>query len=400
MPGASGKGYSLSFGFRLVETAPGTAARAGVLNTSHGEIMTPVFMPVGTQATVKSLAPSDLAAMGAQIVLANAYHLFLRPGSSVVRDLGGLHRFMAWHHPILTDSGGFQVFSLGHLRRIGDDGVVFRSHIDGSEHLFSPERVVAIQEELGADIIMAFDECTAYPSDHQYNRLALDRTHRWADRCLAAHTRSDQALFGIVQGGMFPDLRRECAQGLVSLNFPGYAVGGLSIGEPKETTFEMLEATMPLLPADRPRYLMGVGSPEDLFESVARGADMFDSVLPTRVARNGALFTRDGRKNIRNASFKRLDQPFDGSCDCYTCKTFSAAYVHHLFRAEELLGYRLASIHNLRFLIKLMERMRRAILDGSFLSLKRQFMARYRPTDQEVRLAQKQKWVESQHAKG
>lgn len=389
----------MAIAFELIKKDARTAARAGVLRTPHGEVPTPVFMPVGTQATVKTLAPFELEDMGAKIVLSNAYHLFLRPGSSLIATLGGLHKFMAWQRPILTDSGGFQVFSLGHLRRINDDGVVFRSHIDGSEHLFTPERVVAIQEEIGADIIMAFDECTPYPSDLEYNREALERTHRWAQRCLNARTRKDQALFGIVQGGMFPELRRESASFLASLDFPGYAVGGLSVGEPKELTASILEETTPFLPEGKPRYLMGVGSPEDLFECVARGIDMFDCVLPTRVARNGALFTRYGRRNIRNASFKALDEPIDASCDCYTCRTFTAAYVHHLFHSEELLAYRLASIHNLRFLIRLMEDIRQSILAGTFSQSKDAFTASYKPTDQEVRLAQKQKWIEAQRNK-
>ncbi|MBI2955638.1 MAG: tRNA guanosine(34) transglycosylase Tgt [Chloroflexi bacterium] len=385
--------------FELVKTEKHSAARAGVLHTPHGDVPTPVFMPVGTQATVKTLSPLELLEIGARIILSNTYHLFLRPGSSLIASFGGLHRFMAWPRPILTDSGGFQVFSLGHLGRVRDDGVSFRSHIDGSEHLFTPERVIAIQEELGADVIMAFDECTPYPSDLEYNRKALKRTHNWAQRCLAAQTRRDQALFGIVQGGMFPELRRESARFLTSLDFPGYAIGGLSVGEPKELSAKILEETVPLLPEGKPRYLMGVGSPEDLVEFVARGIDMFDCVLPTRVARNGALFTRHGRRNIGNASFKALDQPIDESCDCYTCRTFSAAYVHHLFRSEELLAYRLASIHNLRFMIRLMEEVRASILSGSFDRLREEFLASYTPTDQGVRLSQKAKWVEAQRRK-
>ena len=390
----------MSFGFDLVKTSVRGAARAGVLYTAHGAVTTPVFMPVGTQATVKSLTPEDLEAAGASIILSNAYHLYLRPGTQVISSLGGLHRFMGWPRAILTDSGGFQVFSLGHLRRIDDDGVTFRSHIDGSEHLFTPERVVEIQEELGADIIMAFDECTPYPSDLEYNRKALERTHRWAERCLAAQRREDQALFGIVQGGMFPELRRESVRFLSSLDFPGYAIGGMSVGEPKALTRAMLEETVPLLPENRPRYLMGIGSPEDLLECVSRGVDMFDCVLPTRIARNGALFTRQGRLNARSAALRRSDKPVDATCDCYTCQKFSAAYVHHLFRAEELLAYRLASIHNIRFLIHLMEDIRRAILEDTFDRFKEEFLAEYRPTDEEVRVTQKQKWIKAQRAKG
>ena len=390
----------MPFDFDLVKTSERGAARAGVLRTPHGAVATPVFMPVGTQATVKSLTPEDLEAAGAQIILSNTYHLYLRPGGPVISSLGGLHRFMGWPHAILTDSGGFQVFSLGHLRRIDDNGVTFRSHIDGSEHLFTPERVVEIQEELGADIIMAFDECTPYPSDLEYNRKALARTHRWAERCLVAHKREDQALFGIVQGGMFPELRQESARFLSTLDFPGYAIGGLSVGEPKWLTHAVLEETVPLLPEDRPRYLMGIGSPEDLLECTSRGVDMFDCVLPTRIARNGALFTRRGRLNARGASLRTLDKPIDETCDCYTCQKFSAAYVHHLFKAEELLAYRLASIHNIRFLTHLMESARHAILNGTFAQFKDDFLAEYRSTDEEVRVAQKQKWIESQRAKG
>jgi len=352
-------------------------------------------MPVGTQATVKTLAPPDLEDLGAQIVLANAYHLYLRPGPDLIASLGGLHRFMAWPHSILTDSGGFQVMSLGHLRKVTEEGVCFRSHIDGSEHFLTPERVVEIEEQLGADIIMAFDECAMQPADYRYTREAMERTHRWAERCLRAHQRGDQALFGIVQGGVYPDLRRESSRFLASLDFPGYGIGGLSVGEPKDQMWAALEEVMPFLPPYRPRYLMGVGSPEDLVEGIARGVDMFDCVLPTRVARNGAFFTANGRCNIRNARFRTQREPLDPHCDCYTCRTFSAAYLHHLFRSEELLAYRLATIHNLRFLVRLVERCREAILKGYFAQFREEFLSSYRPTDQEVRLKQKRKWVES-----
>ena len=370
-----------------------------MLRTRHGEALTPLFMPVGTQATVKSLAPADLLEIGATVVLANTYHLYLRPGAELVAALGGLHHFMAWPRGLLTDSGGFQVFSLGHMSRIDDDGVRFRSHIDGSEHYFTPERSLAVQELLGADIAMAFDECAPYPSDRPYALAAMERTHRWAERSLRAHKRAEQVLFGIVQGATYPDLRRASARFIGGLGFDGIAVGGLSVGEPKETMLAMLEETIPLLPADKPRYLMGVGTPEDLLEGVARGVDMFDCVLPTRVARNGALFTRRGRLNVRNAAFRAVDGPIEAGCDCYTCRTFSMAYVHHLFRAEELLSYRLATIHNLRFMQRLMEDVRRAILDGTFPAFKAEFLAGYATVDEQVRAEQRAKWLKRQTSK-
>jgi len=369
------------FRFEVIAECPKTRARAGLIYTPHGEIPTPVFAPVGTQATVKSVSPRELEELGVTLLLANTYHLFLRPGADTIANLGGLHRFMAWDGPILTDSGGFQVFSLKYLRRLSDEGVLFRSHIDGSEHLFSPEKVIEIQEKLGADIIMALDECTPYPSDHAYNEEALRRTHTWAQRCKAAHTRRDQALFGIMQGGMFPELRRRSVDFITGLDFPGYAIGGLSVGEPKEMTLEMLEFTVPLLPKDKPIHLLGVGSPEDLFECVARGTDIFDCVLPTRIARNGAFFTRTGRLNIRNAQFAQDPSPPEPGCQCYTCAHFSKAYLRHLFKAGEILGIHLATLHNLHFIIKLMEEMRTAILDGSFPSLMEEFLSAYQPVD-------------------
>ncbi|MCL4535447.1 MAG: tRNA guanosine(34) transglycosylase Tgt [Bacteroidetes bacterium] len=381
--------------FEIVARCPDTGARAGRLTLPHGEVLTPLFMPVGTQATVKSLAPAELEALGAHVVLANTYHLALRPGPDVVAALGGLHKFMGWPHNLLTDSGGFQVFSLGHLRRVDADGVSFRSHIDGSEQRLTPESAVAIQEQLGADIIMAFDECAPSDADEEHHRQAMVRTSRWAARCRQAQTRRDQSLFGIVQGGLFPYLRRQSAETLVAMDFPGYAVGGLSLGEPKAQMWRVLEATTCHLPLDKPRYLMGVGSPEDLFEAVARGVDMMDAVLPTRVARNGAFFTRRGRRNIRNAAFRTMDAPVEEGCDCYTCTHFSAAYVHHLFRCEELLAYRLASIHNLRFAVSLMEEVRRAIVAGRFAQLREEFLAGYQATDEGVRLEQKRRWEAS-----
>lgn len=347
-------------------------ARLGQISTPHGEVHTPAFAPVGTQATVKALDPRDLHELGVEILLCNTYHLYLRPGADLIADLGGLHGFMDWDGPILTDSGGFQVFSLAAQRRIDLDGVTFRSHVDGSLHRLTPAIAVQVQEQLGADIIMCLDECVM-PLEREAVEQALTRTHAWAQRCRVAHTRSDQALFGIVQGGIFPDLRRESARFLVDLDFPGYAIGGLSVGENKSQTLEALEATVPLLPADRPRYLMGVGAPEDLLEGVARGIDLFDCVLPTRLARNAALFTRWGRINLRNARFERDPQPPDVGCECYTCRHFSLAYLRHLFKAEELLGYRLATIHNVHFLLQLMRDIRAALCEGRFADFYQHF---------------------------
>ena len=378
-----------SFRFELIKVDDQTSARVGVMHTPHGDIPTPVFAPVGTQATVKTLSPRELEEMDARLVLANTYHLYLRPGADLIARLGGLHRFMSWNGPLLTDSGGFQIFSLQGLRRVGDDGVWFRSHLDGSEHFLSPEKAVEIQEKLGADIIMALDEC-AVPFDRQYNEEALRRTHLWAERCLHAHRRPDQALFGIMQGGIFPDLRAESAQYLSSLDFPGYAIGGLSVGESKESMHEILALSTSLLPNDKPRYLMGVGSPEDLFECVARGVDQFDCVLPTRLARNGAVFTRTGRINLRNAQYAEDPSPVEQDCPCYTCRNFSRAYLRHLIKAKEILGLRLNAIHNVSFLLQLMQEIRVSILAGSFLDLKARFLSHYRVPDQEVRVRQRQ----------
>lgn len=336
-------------------------ARRGTLMTNHGPVETPVFMPVGTQATVKSMAPFELEEMGARIVLSNTYHLYLRPGAELVDKLGGLHGFMKWNGPILTDSGGFQVFSLGPLRKIREQGVEFRSHIDGSRHFFTPESVMRTEELLGADIAMAFDECVPYPATYEYTKAATERTSRWAARCKAAHTREDQSLFGIVQGGMFADLRKMSAASLVEMDFPGYGIGGLSVGEEKPLMYEMLEETTPCLPEDKPRYLMGVGSPDCLVEGVLRGVDMFDCVLPTRIGRNGTVFTSKGKLVIRNAKYKEDPRPLDEKCGCYACKNFSRAYIRHLFNTGEILGARLASTHNLYFLINLMATLREAI---------------------------------------
>ncbi len=376
----------MSFGFSLRRTDAGSRARLGEMRTPHGQIDTPAFAPVGTQATVKALAPRDLHALGAELILSNTYHLYLRPGADVVADLGGLHRFMGWDGPILTDSGGFQVFSLAENRKITDDGVEFQSHVDGSRHLFTPEMVVRVQEQLGADVIMCFDEC-AEPYDRAYNEQALARTHSWAERCRAAQTRDDQALFGIVQGGVFPDLRRQSAEFLAGLDFPGYAIGGLSVGESKAEMYEMLDVIAPLLPEGKPRYLMGVGAPEDLLEGVARGVDFFDCVLPTRLARNAALYTRQGRLNIRNAQFERDPAPIEAGCGCYTCRHFSRAYLRHLFKARELLAYRLATIHNVHFLLQLMRDVRAALAEGRFPAFKAEFLAEYPVIPHAVRAA-------------
>lgn len=355
------------------------AARAGVLHTPHGELPTPIFCPVGTQATVKAVTPAQLADMGAVMVLANTYHLYLRPGADLVAELGGLHAFMQWDGPILTDSGGFQVFSLAEMRKIDENGVTFKSHIDGSMHRFTPEVSIGIQEKLGADIIMCFDEC-APPTDRDYNIRALARTHAWAERCQAAQSRSDQALFGIVQGGIFPDLRAMSARFLSALDFPGYAIGGLSVGETKAEMHAMLEVVEPLLPANKPRYLMGVGSPEDLINGIARGVDIFDCVLPTRLARHQAAMTRRGRVNLMNTTHTHSAAPIEDGCQCYTCQHFTRAYLRHLIVAKEMLAATLISIHNLSMLLTLVRDARKAILAGDFSSFSAEFLATYPAT--------------------
>jgi queuine tRNA-ribosyltransferase len=366
----------MAFGFQLLKKDSHSRARIGVMHTPHGPIPTPAFAPVGTQATVKAVSPRELQELGTALILANTYHLYLRPGPDTIADLGGLHGFMGWDGPIMTDSGGFQVFSLAHLRAVDMTGVTFRSHLDGSEHLFTPEKVIEIQEKLGADIILCLDECPE-PLDYDYNVQALERTHHWAERCRAAHTRHDQALFGIVQGGAFADLRRQSAEFITTLDFPGYSIGGLSVGEPKELMHEMLDVTMPLLPEDKPRHLLGVGSPEDLFEGVARGIDIFDCVLPTRIARNGAVLVRTGRLNLRNAQHADDPAPVEEGCDCYTCRHFSRAYLRHLITAKEILGLRLATLHNLHFVLNLMRQIRQSIFDSTFTALKEEFLAGY-----------------------
>lgn len=338
-------------------------ARTGVLHTPHGDIFTPVFAPVGTQATVKAMSPAELERLGATLVLANTYHLYLRPGDDVIAELGGLHQFMHWHNPILTDSGGFQIFSLTDIQKIDEQGVVFKSHVDGSNHLLTPEKSIAIQENLGADIIMTFDECTS-PFDQKYNEQALNRTHAWAERCIAAKKRSDQALFGIVQGGIFPDLRIKSAEFITSLGFPGYAIGGLSVGESKEDTYRIIETVNQVLPEDKPRYLMGVGAPIDIINAVLRGVDIFDCVLPTRLARHSAALTWSGRMNLANARYSRDEQPLVKNCTCYTCQNFSRAYIRHLIMAKEILAPMLLSIHNVHSLLTLMQNIRQSISQG------------------------------------
>ncbi|MBS4031353.1 MAG: tRNA guanosine(34) transglycosylase Tgt [Clostridiales bacterium] len=362
--------------YTLLKECSRTGARAGILHTPHGDVPTPVFMPVGTQATVKTMSPEELKDIGANIILSNTYHLYLRPGHELVRAAGGLHKFMNWDRAILTDSGGFQVFSLGPLRKIKEEGVTFRSHLDGSEHFLSPEKVMEIQEALGADVIMAFDECAPYPAERDYIKDSLERTSRWAERCLKAQTRKDQTLFAIVQGGMYPDLRRESAKQLVTMGFPGYAVGGLSVGEPADFMYEMLDATIPLLPQNKPRYLMGVGTTDYLIEGVARGVDMFDCVLPTRIARNGTVLTRDGYLTVRNRPFADDFRPLEEGCQCYTCRNYTRAYIRHLIKANEIFGFRLTTYHNLYVLVHFMERIRESILNNSFPELYQEFNAR------------------------
>jgi queuine tRNA-ribosyltransferase len=349
-------------------------------------------MPVGSQATVKAVTPEQLKEVGVQLVLANIYHLYLRPGIETISRAGGLHRFMDWDRAILTDSGGFQIFSLSGLQEVNDAGIKFRSHIDGSEHFISPEQDILFQEAAGADVIMALDICPAFQDGPEKVKEATERTHRWAERCLKARRRHDQALFGIVQGGFKPQWRQESARIISSLDFAGFAIGGLSLGEPKELTCSMIDATVPFLPEDRPRYLMGVGSPEDILNTVSRGIDMFDSVLPTRVGRNGGLYTARGRINVRNSTWKESALPVDPMCGCYTCRHFSAAYLHHLFRAEELLAYTLATIHNLYFMHNFMSQIRATLAEGTFNAFKESFLAGYRASDEAVRIAQKQKW--------
>lgn len=364
--------------FQLHKTDTRTKARRGTLSTPHGRIETPVFMPVGTQATVKAIktdAVRHLGAEGAHILLANTYHLYLRPGHEIIREAGGLHAFMNWDGAILTDSGGFQVFSLGDLRKITEEGVAFRSHIDGSAHMFTPEKSIEVQQALGADIIMAFDECAPYPADRSYVEQSLQRTTRWLQRCKQHHRNEErQSLFGIMQGGMYSDLRRQSAEQIVELDLPGYAIGGLSVGEPKPLMYEVLDACVDYLPAEKPRYLMGVGSPDCLFEGVERGIDLFDCVLPTRIARNGTAFTSRGRVSVKNAKYARDFGPLDPNCDCDTCRNYSLAYLRHLYKANEILSSMLLTEHNLHFLVHTMEQIRKSIEEDRFWEYKKTFL--------------------------
>lgn len=364
--------------YELIKKCSKTGARLGRVHTPHGVIDTPCFMPVGTQATVKAMAPFELEEIDAKIILSNTYHLYLRPGHEIVREAGGLHSFMNWDRAILTDSGGFQVFSLSKLRRISEEGVEFSSHIDGSKHFFSPEKAIEIENALGADIIMAFDECIPYPCEYDYALNSTKRTSRWAARCKKAHKNIEtQALFGIVQGSMYKDLRQQSANELVELDFPGYAIGGLSVGEPADLMYEVLEYTVPILPENKPRYLMGVGSPDYLVEGTARGIDMFDCVLPTRIGRNGTAMTSSGKVVVRNATYERDFSPLDHKCDCYTCRNFTRAYIRHLIKVDEILGVRLVTWHNIYFLIKLMENVRQAISEDRLLEFRNDFFNEY-----------------------
>ncbi len=364
--------------YKLHKKDSRTKARCGLLKTPHGEIKTPIFMPVGTQATVKALMPEQVEETGARILLGNTYHLFLRPGHEIIKEAGGLHKFMNWKHAILTDSGGFQVFSLGKMRKISEEGVTFKSHIDGSTKFISPEVAVEIQNALGSDIMMAFDECVPYPASREYTLKSLERTTRWLKRCKTAHRDiENQSLFGIMQGGMYDDLRKLSAEQIVDLDLPGYAVGGLSVGEPKELMLEVLDKCVDYLPEDKPRYLMGVGTVDYLFEGVERGIDMFDCVQPTRIARHGLATTSDGRVNIKNAKYERDYTPLDSSCDCYTCRNYSKAYLRHIFKANELLSATLLSYHNIYFLEKMMKNIREAIEEDRFLEYKKEFYDRY-----------------------
>jgi queuine tRNA-ribosyltransferase len=360
--------------FELSGQDPRCEARLGLIKTAHGEIRTPAFMPVGTQGAVKGLLPEQIRTLGADIILGNTYHLYLRPGHELIASLGGLHTFMNWPGPILTDSGGFQIYSLAALAKISDEGASFQSHIDGSRHFLTPEKAVEIQEALGSDIMMCLDECSAYPSDREKTQKALERTSLWAKRCLKNRKKTDRALFGIVQGGFYPDLRRRSVEEITDIGFDGYAIGGVSVGEPKELMLETLAATASLLPKERPRYLMGVGTPEDIVEGVYRGIDMFDCVMPTRSARNGLLFTNEGKVVIRNARYREDRSPIDSACDCYTCRNYSRAYLRHLYVAGEILAMTLNTIHNLRHYMRLMESIRDSIEKGGFLEFRRAFL--------------------------
>ena len=364
--------------YELVAEDRKTGARAGLLHTPHGVFKTPMFMPVGTQATVKTVTPEELEEMGAQIILSNTYHLFLRPGTELIHEAGELHRFMNWNKGILTDSGGFQVFSLGAMRKITEEGVYFRSFLDGSKQFLSPEISIRAQEDLGSDIAMAFDECIPYPADYEYARKSTERTTRWAKRCIKAHQRTDRGIFGIIQGGMYKDLRKQSAMEISSLPFDGMAVGGLSVGEPHDLMYDILEETIQWMPKGKARYLMGVGTPDCLVEGVARGVDMLDCVFPTRVARNGMAMIHTGRMNMKNKQYERDFRPIEESCGCYTCRNYTRAYIRHLYKSEELLVFRLVTIHNLYFLLQFMRDMREAIVQGNFSEFREHFMEHYK----------------------
>ena len=364
--------------YELLHECKQTGARRGVIHTHHGDIQTPVFMPVGTQATVKSMTPEELKEVNAQIILSNTYHLFLRPGHELVKEAGGLHNFMHWDRPILTDSGGFQVFSLGKLRKITEEGVEFQSHLDGSKKFLSPEKAMEVENALGSDIMMAFDECCPYPSTYEYTKKSMERTTRWAKRCKEAHKRpEDQGLFGIIQGGFYEDLRKKSAEDLIELDFPGYAIGGINVGEPKEKFIEILQYTAPLMPKDKPRYLMGVGTPDYLIEAAIAGIDMCDCVLPTRIARHGTALTSHGKLVVRNATYEHDFTPLDPECDCYACKNYTRAYIRHLIKANEILGIRLLSIHNIKFLTNLMDKVRIEIENDNLGSFRDEFYRKY-----------------------
>ena len=366
------------FSFKIEKKSSQCKARTGVIKTNHGTIKTPVFMPVGTRATVKAMNNDELKSIGSQIILSNTYHLYLKPGQEIIRKADGLHKFMNWDKPILTDSGGFQVFSLSDTRKISEEGVEFRSHIDGSKHFISPEKSMEIQNDLGSDIMMAFDECCPYPASHEYTENSMMRTLRWLKRCKEYHKNTEnQNLFGIIQGGMYKDLREYSAKNTIEFDLPGYAVGGLSVGEPRDMMIDLLDFTTDFMPEDKPRYLMGVGSPDYLFESVEKGIDMCDCVLPTRIARNGTALTSKGKLVVKNAKYKEDFSPLDDDCDCYACKNHTRAYIRHLLNVDEILGARLLSIHNLRFLIRLMEKIRTAIEEDKYMEFKDEFYQNY-----------------------
>ncbi|SFL26636.1 tRNA guanosine(34) transglycosylase Tgt [Halanaerobium salsuginis] len=366
------------FNFKLIKEDKASKARLGEITTNHGKIETPIFMPVGTQATVKAMSSRELEEINAQIILGNTYHLYLRPGDDLIARAGGLHKFMNWQRPILTDSGGFQVFSLAKLREIKEEGVYFRSHLDGSKQFISPEKSMQIQKNLGSDIVMAFDECPPYPASRDYVDKSLQRTLRWAERCQAEMEGiENQALFGIIQGGIYPELRKQSVEEMLKFDFPGYSIGGLSVGEPKEEMYKMLDYTTPLMAKNKPRYLMGVGTPEDLVEGIYHGIDMFDCVMPTRIARHGQIFTAVGRKTIRNAVYAEDFSPLDPECDCHVCQNYSRAYVRHLLKRNEILGVRLTTYHNLYFMLNFAQQIRQALAAGKFIDFRDEFYQNY-----------------------